>query len=86
MDEAEAKENQPVTPPSRKSRANEVVGSGSTWGVKERENFRIETADAVDVSEFIEDKWFDFGTLDKSQRERMSTVLSTDVRDGVHSI
>src|SRR5947207_13430347 len=74
MDDAEAKENRPVTPSTRKSRANEIVGSGSTWGAKEREKFRIKTADAVDVSEFIEDKWFDFSTLSKSQSERMSTV------------
>jgi hypothetical protein len=74
MDEADVKENRPVTPSTRKSRANEVVGSGSTWGAKEREKFRIETADAVDVNNFIEDKWFDFSTLGKSQRERTSTV------------
>ena len=59
MDDAEAKENRAVTPSTRKSRANEIVGSGSTWGSKERDKFRIKTADAVDVSEFIEDKWFD---------------------------
>jgi hypothetical protein len=70
----EAKENRPVTPSTRKSRATEVVGSGSTWGAKERENFRIETADAVDVGVFIEDKWFDFSTLGESQRERISTI------------
>ena len=74
MDEVEAKENRPVTPSTRKSHANQVVGSGSTWGSREREKFRIKTTDAVDVGEFIADKWFDFSTLSKSQRERRSTV------------
>src|SRR5271169_6543546 len=74
MDEAETKENWPVTPSTRKRAANEVVGSGSTWGAKERAKFRIKTVDAVDVSEFIEGKWFDFSNLNKSQRQRMFAV------------
>jgi hypothetical protein len=87
MDEVEAKENRPVTPSTHKSRATEVVGSGSTWGAKEREKFRIKTDDAVDVGEFIEDKWFDFGTLSRAQQEGITfRSLSTDFSNGIPSI
>ena len=74
MDEAEVKENRRTTPSTRKSRTNEIVGSGSTWGAKERDKFRIKTVDAVDVGAFIEGKWFDFSSLTKSQCQRMSAV------------
>ena len=86
MDEAEAKENQPVTLSARRSRVSQVVGSGSTWGAKERDKFRIQTADAVDVSEFIGDEWFDFDNLDKSQREGNTPISSPDFSNGISSI
>ena len=73
MDESEAKENRPVTPLNNRNRRSglDVVGSGSTWGAKERERFRIKTGDAVDVRVFVENKWFDFSSLDETQSKCM---------------
>lgn len=75
MDAAEEKENRPITPSNSRNRGNgsDLVGSGSTWGAKERARFRIKTGQVVDVREFIEDKWFDFHTLDEMQRNCMLT-------------
>lgn len=75
MDDADAKENRPVTPSNPQTRGA-VVGSGSTWGAKERGKFRIKTTDAVDVKEFVEEKWFDFTTLDASHVKGISRLTA----------
>src|SRR5436190_329043 len=88
MDESEAKENRPVTPLNKRDRGSgpDVVGSGSTWGAKERERFRIKTGDVVDVRVFVENKWFDFSTLDETQRKRIVAFLLSNGSDGNASI
>lgn len=77
MDDADAKENRPVTPSNPQTRGP-VVGSGSTWGAKERDKFRIKTTDAVNVKEFVEEKWFDFTTLDASHAKGISRLTAAD--------
>jgi len=79
MDDAEAKENapRPITPENRgKPRDSDTVGSGSTWGAKERKKFRIRTekGKTVEVHDIIGKRWFDFSTLDPSQCESMCSV------------
>jgi len=73
MDDAEAKENlRPITPEnSQRPRDSDRVGSGSTWGAKERKQFRIQTKknETFDVKELIDEQWFDFTTLDYFKRD-----------------
>jgi len=69
MDDAEAKENapRPVTPKNRKRlRDSDIVGSGSTWGAKERHKFKIRTepGEAFDAREIIGKEWSDFSTIE----------------------
>jgi len=68
MDDAEAKENlRPITPENtRKPRDSDTVGSGSTWGAKERHKFRIVSTpgETFDVQEIIGKEWFDFSTIE----------------------
>jgi len=63
MDEANRKE------------LNEVVrkvGSGSTWGRKERDRFNIpQQAVEVDAVELIGHEWFDFSGLTTTQQQSM---------------
>jgi hypothetical protein len=83
MDDAEAKENlRPVTPEnSQKPRDSDRVGSGSTWGAKERDKFRIitEKNQTFQVKELIGEEWFDFTTLDSFKRDStISMPLNSD--------
>jgi len=73
MDDAEAKENlRPITPENTQKPSDlDRVGSGSTWGAKERKKFRIKTKknETFDVKELIGEKWFDFHSLDPFKRD-----------------
>jgi len=67
MDEANRKELNEVV---------KKVGSGSTWGRKERDRFNIpQQAVEVDAGELIGREWFDMHTLDNEQRHSMSLCL-----------
>ena len=65
MDEADAKENRPRTPETL-SNNDRIVGSGSSWGQKERDLFRIKTSKHEFVPEVLIGKeWFDFSSLNE---------------------
>ena len=83
MDDAEAKENlRPITPEnSQKPRDSDRVGSGSTWGAKERDKFRIKINknETFNVKNVIGQEWFDFSTLDSFKRDStISIPLNSD--------
>jgi len=86
MDDAEAKENlRPITPENtQKPRDSDRVGSGSTWGTKERDKFKIQIKknEPFDVREAIGEEWFDFSTLDSFKQDRIFSVcVSSDNSD-----
>lgn len=83
MNAAEAKENlRPITPENtQKPRDSDRVGSGSTWGAKQREKFKVnfEKNEMFDVRDVIGEGWFDFTSLDSFKRDRISfSRLSSD--------
>lgn len=45
------------------------VGSGSTWGLRERNRFRIQESREVDARQMIGDKWFSIDSLSEAQQE-----------------
>ena len=70
MDEAEAKENRPQTPKTRGNKSNDIIvgaSSGSTWGEKEREKFRINSSAEVDGVALIGEEWFVFSSMTGDQ-------------------
>ena len=80
MDDAEAKENlRPTTPEnSQKPRDSDTVGSGSTWGARERSKFRINTqpGETFDVQETIGKEWFDFSTIESKVQGPLLGIAS----------
>ena len=80
MDDAEAKENlRPITPENtQKPRDSDVVGSGSTWGRKERDKYKIvtEAGEIFDIQGIIGKEWFDFSTID-SELQGSPPVMSS---------
>ena len=69
MDEADVKENRPRTPETVPNK-NRVVGSGSSWGQRERELFRIKTSNQEFVPEIlIGNEWFDFNSLNEETQK-----------------
>jgi hypothetical protein len=76
METADAKENQASIPkaPSQSS-TRDIVGSGSTWGERQRHQFRIQTVEEViDVHQLIGSKWFEFTNLNRSQYDCISPL------------
>ena len=67
---------------ANKKEENDVVvnvGSGSTWGTKERKKFNIPSQGVeVDAVQLIGSEWFDVEGLNDEQRESKSLTYKTD--------
>ena len=78
MSEKQEERAQNVEPQTPQKPEDKVIGSGSTWGAKELEQFKVEyKRKNVDPKNFIHhsEKWFDFTQLDSFDKyEKCMTV------------